>query len=129
MISTLNGPTARSFPCFLTGLPVVFEPSTRRRKLCRITLTYVVNEESDDVEIDWDSTAEDAQEAYEAHPGIGVGNVKVAGGPWPGVALHVIFQGDLSGKPIDFPSVQDDLTGGGSLRMWKASSANWKGYE
>ncbi|HWL09544.1 MAG TPA: hypothetical protein VNQ76_14135 [Planctomicrobium sp.] len=94
-----------------------------------VVLTYVINEETEDVEINWDSTEEAAQEAYEEHPGIGVGNVKVVGGPWPAVALHVIFKGDLSGKTIDFPAVQDNLTGGGALRMWKASSANWKGYD
>ncbi|WP_437193570.1 hypothetical protein [Planctomicrobium sp. SH527] len=93
-----------------------------------VTLTYVINSETDDIEIAFDDDAATVQAAYEAHPGIGADNVKVVGGPWPEVALHVIFSSDLAGKTIEFPTVDDNITGGGSFRMWKASSANWKGY-
>lgn len=93
-----------------------------------VTLTYVIDSQTDDIEIAFDDDAATVQAAYESHPGIGAGNVRVVGGPWPEVALHAIFSADLAGKTIEFPTVDDNITGGGSFRMWKASSANWKGY-
>ncbi|WP_437228753.1 hypothetical protein SH661x_002323 [Planctomicrobium sp. SH661] len=97
-----------------------------------VTLPYTIDGTTEDIEIQWNDDKEAVQTAYEGHSKIGEGNVKVVGGPWPAVALHVIFQGDLKGQTIEFPDgddISDDLTGGGVFRMWKASSANWKGYD
>lgn len=92
-----------------------------------VSLTYTIGEHTHAVSITWNDAKASVQSKYEAHPGIGPGNVQVIGGPLPTVALHVLFMGDLDGQAIALPTVSGSISGG-VFRIWKASSADWRGY-
>ena len=96
---------------------------------------------SDTVAIPYNATKVTAQAAFEAHsqintlaanqllnPPINEADVQVIGGPWPEVALHVIWQGRYAGKAVPFPAINNSGLTGGKARMRKSSSTNWEGY-
>lgn len=60
---------------------------------------------SGEVEIDWDSTPEDAEAAFLTHPGIAEDDVSVSGGNWPYRTLIVEFKGDLAATEIGLPFI------------------------
>jgi hypothetical protein len=63
----------------------------------------------------FNATSAAVQTALEALPNIGTGNVAVTGGPWPGTAMVVTFQGALAKRPV--PNIvlgTNALTGGAS---------------
>ena len=98
-----------------------------------VTLSYTIERKdgtlgTDTVVLNYNASAMDAKTAFEGHDYIEADEVQVAGGPWPNVALHVIFGGEIK-TPVALPTVSTSLTGTGvTFRMWKASSSNWKGY-
>lgn len=95
----------------------------------QVTLTYVFNGQTDDVVLDYNSTASAAEAAYESHSGASTGDVTIFGGPWPEVALHVVYTGTLAGQNIGPPGVSDTLSGvNPEFRFWKGSSYDWAGY-
>ena len=76
------------------------------------TLTYE-GETTDDIA--FNATAAAVQSALEALSNIEVGDVVCAGGPLPGSAVTVTFQGTLGGRDITLMTADDSgLTGGTS---------------
>ena len=64
--------------------------------------------------IAFNATATAVRTALEALPGIGVGNVNATGGPLPGAAVNVVFQGTLGCQDIPQMTATSSLTGGTS---------------
>lgn len=94
-----------------------------------VTVRYRLQDVTADAIWDWDTDAETAQSTLiSAHSKINSGDVFVVGGPWPTIALHVIWDGQYKGKTVNFPAVIPDLDGSGTCSCWKASSSNWRGY-
>lgn len=52
------------------------------------------------------------QEALEAIPSIGVGQVLVTGGPLPGTPIEILFTGELSNRDVPTLIVSNNVTGG-----------------
>lgn len=95
----------------------------------QVTLTYSFNGVTDDVVLNYNSTASAAKMAFEAHTGATTGDFIVFGGQWPVVALHVVYQGTLASQNISIPGVSDTLVGTNpEFRFWKGSSHDWTGY-
>jgi hypothetical protein len=64
--------------------------------------------------IAFNAAASAVQSALEALPNIGTGNVVCAGGPLPGSAVTITFQGALAKRPIPNLVATSALTGGSS---------------
>ncbi len=77
----------------------------------KLTLPWV-NEETADIA--WNATAAAVQSALEALPSVAVGDVAVSGGPLPGTAVSVTFQGSLAAHDWPLMTGTDTLTGGTS---------------
>lgn len=85
--------------------------------------------------IPWNATAAQVQAALELVSTIGVGNVIVTGGPWPGTAFTISFigarSGTITGSPMTgtFTGLTGTTPGGTLTRTQTGASVTGSGYQ
>jgi len=93
-------------------------------------VVYDINGNPETLTFAYNSTAVQFKTELITHTEVTTDDCDVIGGPFPLVAISVIWKGDLANTSIQFPSIDgSNLTGTNvSLHMRKASAYNWSGY-